>query len=418
MNEPEPNKVMKDDANTSACGAGASTNLLREPPDFSFVLGGPLFQLLRRTSLADDDLKLLHRRIIVISVFCWLPLLVLSALGGQLLGGGVRVPFLMDLEAHIKFLVAMPLLIGAELVVHRRMRHVVRQFLQRKLIPVAAMPHFEAAVASAFRLRNSVLAEALLLAFVYSVGILVVWRHYTALDAATWYALPSAAGPKLSLAGMWYGYVSLPVFQFLLFRWYYRLAIWARFLWQVSRIKLNLAPIHPDHTGGLGFITGTVHAFGLLAAAHGALLAGQIANRIFYLGASLPAFKVEIAVLVAFMLVLVIAPLLVFSFQLDETKRLGKREYDTFAMRYVREFDAKWLRGDASTGEPLLGKVDTQALAALNASLEVVRQMHVVPVSKAAVVELAATTLAPIVPLALTMMPAADLLKKLFGLMF
>ena len=33
----------------------------------------------------------------------------------------------------------------------------------------------------------------------------------------------------------WFGYVSLPIFQFLLFRWYFRLAIWARFLWQVSR---------------------------------------------------------------------------------------------------------------------------------------------------------------------------------------
>jgi hypothetical protein len=36
--------------------------------------------------------------------------------------------------------------------------------------------------------------------------------------------------------------VSLPVFQFLLLRWYFRLVIWARFLWQVSRLKLALVP--------------------------------------------------------------------------------------------------------------------------------------------------------------------------------
>ena len=33
--------------------------------------------------------------------------------------------------------------------------------------------------------------------------------------------------------------VSLPLFQFLLLRWYFRLFIWARFLWQVSRIELK-----------------------------------------------------------------------------------------------------------------------------------------------------------------------------------
>ena len=55
--------------------------------DFSLVLGGPLFQLLRATRLSGDSLDLLWRRLIFISLLCWLPLLVLSALGGHLLGG-------------------------------------------------------------------------------------------------------------------------------------------------------------------------------------------------------------------------------------------------------------------------------------------------------------------------------------------
>jgi hypothetical protein len=98
--------------------------------------------------------------------------------------------------------------------VHRYMRPVLQQFLARHLLPESAMTRFESAVASAIRLRNSVLAEVLLIAFVYSVGILIVWRQYVALDAATWYAIPSVEGATLSLAGMWYGYVSLPIFQF------------------------------------------------------------------------------------------------------------------------------------------------------------------------------------------------------------
>src|SRR5512132_3162782 len=270
----------------------SSAGLVLAPSDFSLFLGGPLFQRLRRAHLSDDALMLTRQRIIVISLFAWLPLLVLSALEGQLLGGSAAVPFLLDVEVHIRFLVVVPLLIIAELVVHQRMRFVVRQFLERSLIPESALTRFNAAIASAYRLRNSVLAEALLIAFVYGVGVLIIWRQYIALATATWYATLSAEGSKLSLAGIWYGYVSLPIFQFLLVRWYFRLFIWTRFLWQVSRIELSLIPIHPDRVGGLGFLAYTVYAFTPLAVAHGAILAGPIANRIFYLGGALTEFKI------------------------------------------------------------------------------------------------------------------------------
>jgi hypothetical protein len=309
-------------------------------------------------------------------------------------------------------------LIVAELVVHRRIRPVVKQFLERHLIPESAVTRFDAAIASAFRLRNSVLAEGVLIAVVYVVGILIVWRHYTALDTATWYATASAGGSKLSLAGMWYGYVSLPFFQFLLMRWYFRLFIWARFLWQVSRIELSLVPTHPDRVGGLGFLSNTVYAFAVLALAHGVLLAGQIANRIFYLGAALPQFKVEIAVTVLFLFCVVLGPLLVFAPQLAEAKRRGDREYGTLAERYVREFDTKWLRGGAPADEPLVGSGDIQSLADLANSFEVVRSMRIAPVTKEAILRLAVATLAPVAPLALTMMPLEELLKKLVAIVF
>ena len=395
-----------------------SEKLLLDPPDFSLVLGGPLFQLLRRSHLADDALEMVRQRIVVMALLAWLPLLLLTALEGQLIGGSAAVPFLMDAEVHIRFLVAIPLMIGAELVVHRRMRLLLRQFLERNLIPESALPRFDAAIHSAFRLRNSTLAEVLLIAIVYSLGIMVIWRNYMALDAPTWFATPTAAGPSLSLAGYWYAYVGMPIFQFLLLRWYFRLFIWSRFLWQVSRIDLNLVPTHPDRTGGLGFLGGTVYAFIPLLMAHGAIVAGNLANRIFYLGASLPDFKGEVALMVVFLLCVVFGPLLAFAPQLAAAKRTGKREYGTLAQRYVRAFDAKWLRGGAPANEPLLGSADIQSLADLGSSYEVVRTMNTTPVSRDAVLRLAAAVLVPIVPLVLTMMPWEELLKKLLGIIF
>src|SRR6185369_14990346 len=116
-------------------------------------------------------------------------------------------------------------------------------------------------------------------------------------------------------------------FQFILLRWYFRLFIWTRFLWQVSRIELSLVPTHPDRVGGLGFLTRSVYAFIPIAVAHGALLAGLISNRIFFVGATLLEFKSQIAVLVVFMMGVVFGPLLVFAPQLAQAKRSGDREY-------------------------------------------------------------------------------------------
>lgn len=374
--------------------------------------------MLRRWRMAGDGLELLHRRIILITLICWLPLLIFSAWQGQLLDGRVAIPFLKDLEVQIRFLVAVPLLIGAELVVHDRMRFLVAQFIERDLIPGEDLHRFQAAINSAMRLRNSVLVEVLLIAFVYLVGVLLIWRNYSALDADAWYSVRAGQDWALSPAGLWFTFVSLPVFQFLLLRWYFRIFVWARFLWQTSRITLRLVPTHPDRAGGLGFLSSTAYAFVPLLMAHGAMLAGLYAARIFHAGNTLMDFKLETLVLVVFLLCLVQGPLLVFAPQLARAKRTGRREYGLLATRYVRAFDTKWLRNGAPAGEPLMGSADIQSLADLGNSFEVVQSMRVTLVSKDAILVFAAAILAPILPLALTMMPLEELLRQLFGLIF
>jgi len=387
------------------------------PQDFSLVLGGPLFQLLRRTHLAGNSLELVRQRVLVFIAITWLPLLLLSVIEGHAIGRGPLVPFLGDVEANLRFLIALPLLIVSELVVHRRMRLVVTQFIERNLIPEAAVPRFDAAIASAVRLRNSVVAEIVLIALVYGVGISVLWRNYIAVAAMpTWYAVPSGGELSFSLAGRWYVGLSVPIFQFLLVRWYFRIFIWARFLWQVARIDLSLIPTHPDRVGGLGFLSNIVYAFTPLAVAHGVMLAGPVANHIFYLGQRLTDFRIEIAGLVLFLMCLVFVPFVVFSPQLALVKRTGLREYGRLAERYVREFDAKWLREGAPDGEPLLGSADIQSLADLANSFEVVKSMQLAPITRDALVRLFGATIAPLLPLILTMMSLQDLLKRLFGM--
>ena len=389
------------------------------PPatDFSLVLGGPLYQLWRRTRLTGDALQLLRRRIVVLITVAWVPLLALSIAEGHA-WSSVALPFLHDIEMHVRLLVALPLLVVAELVVHRRTVPVVRQFLERGLIPDSAQVDFDAAIASALRLRNSIWAEVLLLVFVYIVGVGFVWRTQVALAVTSWHGAPVNGTWQPSLAGWWLGLASLPIFQFLLLRWYFRLFIWSRFLWQVSRIELRLMPTHPDRSGGMGFLSTVIYAFSPLLMAQGTMLAGLMASRILYAGARLPEFKVELITLVAAMLSVVLGPLLVFSPQLEAAKRKGLREHGILAQRYVREYDTKWLRGGAAPDEPLVGSADIQSLADLSNSFEVLREMRWVPFTMTAVLHLALTTLLPVLPLTLTMIPLEELLDRLLEVVF
>jgi hypothetical protein len=387
-------------------------------PDFSLILGGPLFQLLRRAHLSGDAADLVSRRVIALAIITWLPLLALSIAEGHAWSDSVKVPFLFDVDVHARFLLALPLLIVAELVVHQRMRLVVGTFVKRGLLSDDARGRFDAAIAAAMRLRNSVLAEVLLIALVYGLGVLFIWRKHAAMDLPTWYGMTVTGKLQPTLAGWWLGCVSLPLIQFILLRWYFRLLIWTRFLWQVSRIDLRLVAIHPDRAGGLGFLSTLTYAFAPLLLGQGVLLAGVMANKIFYAGAKLTDFKLELLAMVTMMLFFVLGPLLVFIPCLVRTKRVGLAEYGGLAQRYVRDFDQKWLRGGAPTDEPLVGSADIQSLADLGNSFEIVKGMKPVPFGKDTLLQLAVISLAPVAPLILTMIPLGDLLDRFLHVVF
>ena len=393
----------------------------QEPPDFSLVLGGPLFQLLVRSHLTTPALDLVRRRMVVISLFAWLPLLFLSLVDGSA-WGGVGLPFLYDIEMQARFLVALPLLIAAELLVHQRLRLVVGQFIDRNIVTEEVLPRFRGVIDAAMKLRNSVVIELILVILVFGAGN-YLWSSFSGMGkivpgAGSWYAVADGTGTHLSPAGYWYTFVSRPLFQFILFRWYFRLFIWARFLWQSSRLELNLIPTHPDRAAGLGFLGVSSAAFAPLLLAHGALLAGLMANPIFFAGVKLTDFKMEIISVVAILLLLVLGPLLAFSPRIMKAKRSGLREYGMLASRFVSEFDLKWVRGGAADDEPLIGSGDIQSLADLGNSFQVIREIKPFPFGRDTVIQLVVFTVLPGLPLVLTMIPLEELITKLLGAVF
>jgi hypothetical protein len=292
---------------------------------------------------------------------------------------------------------------------------VLRRFVEWRIVLPEDTAAFQRAVESALKIRNSIYVELVLLAAVYTLG-LWLWNGRTELGLVTWYAHPGSRW-NLTAAGYWYVFVSLPVFQFVLLRWYLRLLIWFRLLWQINRIPLNLLPTHPDRCGGLSFLGKSSYAYAPILFAQGAILAGIVADRVLYRGESLESFKFQIGGFVLFFLVVVLGPLLMFTPRMADTRRKGLADYGLFAQRYVEGFDHKWVRGSSASDE-LLGTGDIQSLADLGNSYQVVREMRVVPFGLQDISRLTIATVAPLVPLLLTIFSFEELLIRIAKVLF
>jgi hypothetical protein len=379
---------------------------------FSLLVGGPLFQFLCRTHLSGTRLQLARRRALVLSLFAWLPPFVLAALEGNA-WGGAREPFLLDPAAYARFLVAVPLMIAAEVIAHRRMGLAVNAFVTRGLLGTSGLRKLESARAAALRLRNSRVVEAVLLAFVYVVGLGIIRRYAAPLHVDSWYSRVDGSGAHTTVAGWWYVLISVPLFQFILCRWYFRLGLWAWFLFRVSGAGIRLVPTHPDRSGGLGFLGEFTYSLAPFLMAHGAVAAGVAAVGIFYAGESFRDYGAAPAAIAAFLSIVVLGPILVFVPVLLRAKRRGLHQYGALGQRYVFEFDHKWIHGSCATAEPLLGSADLQSLADLGNSYQIIEQMRVLPIRPQTLAVLAIVTLLPFVPLLLTLVPLTQLLELL-----
>jgi hypothetical protein len=382
--------------------------------DFSLVMGGPIFQFFRKARLSGDHLELLHRRLLTITLIAWLPLLILDRLGTPAAGIG-RLSFLHDVEVQARFLVALPVLILAELIVHSRLRLVVQRFVKRGIIRGEDLPRFEAAIESAVKLRNSIPVELVLIISIYTLG-LWLWNSRFAIESPTWYANPGGRW-HLTPAGYWYVLVSIPILQFVILRWYLRFFIWYRFLWQVSKMNLHLVTIHPDHCAGLAFLGKSAYAFGPILFAQGAMLAGLVASRVLHRGESLLSFKLQMGGFVVFFVLAILAPLLMFTPKMAAAKRKGLADYAQVAQGYVDRFEEKWVL-NTPPSEEVLGSADIQSLADLNNCYDIVRSMRAVPFGMDDISRIAAVTAAPLVPLLLTIFSPEELIMRLIKILF
>jgi len=243
------------------------------------------------------------------------------------------------------------------------------------------------------------------------------YRLVVSVQKDTWLATATGGGLVNTPAGYWYRFVSVPVSQFVALRWYFRLFVWGRLLWQTARLDLNLVPTHPDGSCGLGFLDGMIVAMSPLLLAHSCLLSGTLANLILHEGGKLPDHYGEIGILAVFLMLLALGPLCVFTPSLVRAKRQGLLKYGRLASDYVVGFDQKWIGGHRPPDESLMGSGDIQSLADLANSFSIVKSIIPFPFGRSSLVGLAVIIAIPLLPLSLTMFSLQEIVVRLLKIL-
>ena len=371
------------------------------------LLGGPLYWLGCRLGLVRGGTNTFWLGV-ALGLLFWGVMVLLSLL----VGTAHRLFSLEAIGGHIRLLVSIPLFFLCETLVAPRMVEFVQNIVSSGLVRESSVPSLEADIRRIRRLKDSWLAEILLLVIAVTFPLVESFLGMPG-RTANWNALLAENVGRLGWVIIWYLGFCLPFFRFLLLRWIWYMALWWYFLWRVEKLDLNLIPTHPDGSAGLGYLEIVQENFAPLAMGISALCSGNFAEEI---SAGTMSFETVYPFMPVVMIVFAIifaGPLLIFYRKLWICRTTGLREYMVLASRYVNDFDRKWIRGENDSGEPLLGTADIQSLADLNNSMSVVREMRLIPGSQRLITILAVYVILPLLPLLLFKYPFNELVLKL-----
>jgi hypothetical protein len=316
----------------------------------------------------------------------------------------------IDVGVHVRLLIAIPLLLRADVSLHERTRAVVERFRADRWAP-GQEEQLDALVARATRLRDAVLPEVALLAVAVVASQFVAWN----LGGVQLVARRMTMDRELVVARWWYALVALPMFQFLAYRALWRWVIWTGMLWRLSRLRLQPVATHPDLAGGLQFLSWPSLGFAYVIAALSATQAGVWADQVLYAGVKVTALKAYALVFIGGGVAVALGPLLAIAGHLWRCRYQGLLDYGSLAADYTRQFQERWISGRDRTD--LLGSADIQSLADLANGFNVVDKMRLWPFGLRTAGTIALAALLPMIPVALLEMPLTELLSKLGGAM-
>ncbi|MCG6941496.1 MAG: hypothetical protein LJE69_09625 [Thiohalocapsa sp.] len=374
---------------------------------FSLVVGGPFHSLLGRLRLTGADLLPTWRAALLLAGLAWLAPAVAVVAQSLSDAGYAGWPYFTDLTVSTSYVVAIVVMVVTERYADGRLAILAEHFDKAQLLGPDAVVGFRRALATADRRSSSVVAEAiiLLLALAWSAAAA---QLIVDLSGSSWEGRVMDGHAVLSWAGLTAACISTPLFLFLVLRWIWRFAVWTVLLFRVSRLPLQLAPLHPDRCAGLGFLSIYPSIFSGFIFALSCVIAAAMIEDIRLVHPNAEMVWWGVAFWLGFCGMLLLGPILVFVPPLYCLREQALIDYGRLASQHHLAFHRKWtdpsMRGDA-----LLGSADTSSASDLNATIEAVQQIRVVPVDWPAVQQLTVAAGAPMLAVVATQIPLAEM---------
>jgi hypothetical protein len=380
---------------------------------FSLVAGGPFHAILRHIGWIGEDLLPTRGAAVGLALIAWLPPVVL-ALAQSLVDG--RTPdwsILSDATVHTRYLAAIWVMVATERYADSRFILLARHFRGAGLLSAEARSAFATALACADRRSGSALAEGL------AVAAALVWsslaESYVVVHAgSSWEGSVVGGRVVLSWAGHAARFLSNPLFLFLVLRWAWRFGVWTVLLFRISRLPLQLAPLHPDRTAGLGFLAIYPSIFNGFVVALSAVIASAMLKELGLVEHSTQTISFAFAGWIAINLVVFVGPLLVFARPLYHVRERALLEYGRAASQHHLAIHRRWIEAGRS-GEDLMGSDDPSSVADLNESVQAVLRMRIVPVDGAALLQIVVAAGLPLLAVVATQVPLTDLVRWIVG---
>jgi len=393
---------------------GTLPEIKHNPVDPDLFEGGPPRRLERSLGLIKPHDPGIKRRVIFFVLASWLPVAVLVVIRGLMdpQSGVVRGVF-SDAATHVRFLVALPVFVIAERDCLPRLGQIMRHMTDVNLIRGEDMPRFRDAISSTKRLLDSKSMELLTVIAAYAILVALVYMFPEG-QYKVWQKSQSSNQFPISVAGWWHVLVSLPLLLVIVIGWIWRVLLWGRLQFLVSRLDLRLIPGHPDHCGGLKFVSSSLRAFRMVAFGLGSLVSGVAINRVIHFHEGFDIFKGIAIGLVAVVVILFTGPLVVYIRTLRHAHHRGMFEYGMLARNVGEQFEQKWLKRPID--ESSLEVPDFSATTDLYGVVANVYAMDEVPFSLKNVGLLVLAALLPLLPAALLVMPLKEIFEDLVKL--
>ena len=384
------------------------------PWAISLVRGDLLFRLQRKIGLIPENGLGIGRRAVFWSLLAWLPIAVWAWQKEYLLPVDGGEPLLAHFGINARLLLAVPLFIFAEGMMHSTLTTLLPRLVSSGVVPPGQLDRLRSVLSDIAQLRDSVLPWIAIFAALASFFLFS--RPSEVPHELSW-AKDQADGAGMGLGVWWYLYVGRTIFLTLLLAWLWRLALLFMLFKRIAGLELSMVPTHPDRCAGLGFMARIPVMFVPVVLGISSVFASGWAHQVVYHDVTIGSLRVEIIAFVVVVPLIFLSPFVSFLGLMLRTKKQGLLDYGDLIGRHGRLVRERWIDGKQVADAPILDAPELGPIADTAAPYELISKVRPLPLSMGSLIPLVGAAVLPMVVLAAMDLPLKTVLKTVLKML-